>query len=246
MDSINVRKIEIIVKELLAEFEKESSKLQTEYDDNVARILEIEENIHNYKENEDVDFQVFSPRKIDNQNEAKIENMNKEKENIELSNKSLYRQIKYYSDKKDKLNEILKVIDEDRQMPGLSLSEEKKEMDDITHVDEKILAYYDSIASNPDEEASEKIDSGEEIIQEKDTRSGWRLIKDELDSPLTLLSNEDNNEDDEDTELEETLRALSEKLMKESSIIEEDYLKTKAEIKEVISNINNVLEKIKK
>ena len=55
MNSINVKKIEIIVKDLLSEFDKESSKLQSEYDDNVVRILEIEENIHNYKENEDVE-----------------------------------------------------------------------------------------------------------------------------------------------------------------------------------------------
>ena len=88
MNSINVKKIEIIVNDLLSEFDKESSKLQSEYDDNVVRILEIEENIHNYKENEDVDFQVFSPRKIDNQNEEKIEAMNLEKESIEEINKS--------------------------------------------------------------------------------------------------------------------------------------------------------------
>ena len=56
MNSINVKKIEIIVNDLLSEFDKESSKLQSEYDDNVVRILEIEENIHNYKANEDVDF----------------------------------------------------------------------------------------------------------------------------------------------------------------------------------------------
>ena len=149
MNSINVKKIEIIVKDLLSEFDKESSKLQSEYDDNVVRILEIEENIHNYKENEDVDFQVFSPRKIDNQNEEKIEAMNLEKESIEEINKSLYRQIKYYTDKKDKLNEIINIINEDRE--DESISSVSSEIDDITKVDEKILEYYDKVV-NDDEE----------------------------------------------------------------------------------------------
>ena len=239
MDSLNVRKIEIIVKDLLSEFEKENSKLQVEYDDNVARILEIEENIHNYKENEDVDFQVFSPRKIDNQNEAKIEAMNREKENIEASNKSLYRQIKYYLDKKEKLNEILAVIEEDRQVQNQVVDSDYKEDidDDITHVDEKILAYYDSIAGNDEEDVypEEPESIGKEV------KSGWRVIKDELESPFESLFNGESDED-----LEESLKTISDKLEKESRLIEEDYFRTRAEIKEVLNSISGVLEKIKK
>ena len=170
MNSINVKKIEIIVKDLLSEFDKESSKLQSEYDDNVVRILEIEENIHNYKENEDVDFQVFSPRKIDNQNEEKIEAMNLEKESIEEINKSLYRQIKYYTDKKDKLNEIINIINEDRE--DESISSVSSEIDDITKVDEKILEYYDKVVNDDEENGypEEPENIGTEI------KSGWRLI----------------------------------------------------------------------
>ena len=49
--------------------------LLPEHEDMSARIMEINENIHNYHENEDINLQVFSPRKIDNQNEEKIERM---------------------------------------------------------------------------------------------------------------------------------------------------------------------------
>lgn len=213
MNSINVKKIEIIVNDLLSEFDKESSKLQSEYDDNVVRILEIEENIHNYKENEDVDFQVFSPRKIDNQNEEKIEAMNLEKESIEEINKSLYRQIKYYTDKKDKLNEIINIINEDRE--DESISSVSSEIDDITKVDEKILEYYDKVV-NDDEYPEEPENIGTKI------KSGWRLIKEELNSPIESVVN------DNDVDLVENLTCI------------------KQEINLVLNNINELMDKIKK
>lgn len=213
MNSINVKKIEIIVKDLLSEFDKESSKLQSEYDDNVVRILEIEENIHNYKENEDVDFQVFSPRKIDNQNEEKIEAMNLEKESIEEINKSLYRQIKYYTDKKDKLKEIINIINEDRE--DESISSVSSEIDDITKVDEKILEYYDKVV-NDDEYPEEPENIGTEI------KSGWSLIKEELNSPIESVVN------DNDVDLVENLTCI------------------KQEINLVLNNINELMDKINK
>lgn len=246
MNSLNIRKIEIIVKDLLSEFDKESGKLQVEYDDNVARIIEIEENIHNYKENEDIDFQVFSPRKIDNQNEEKIAVMNKEKENIEAANKSLYRQIKYYTEKQEKLNEILDIIKEDRETANSvdsSIPSVNTKIDDITKVDEKILAYYDSIASqDTDDNYPEE---PENIGVEKKT--GWRLIKDELDEPIESISyNDETEEIDNNNEILESLHDMTIKLEEETKKLEEDYLKTKSEINSVLSDINGVLEKIKK
>lgn len=241
MNSLNIRKIEIIVLDLLSEFEKEEGKLQAEYDDNVARILEIEKNIHNYKENEDVDFQVFSPRKIDNQNEDKIVAMNKEKENIELTNKSLYRQIKYYSEKTDKLKEILNVIEEDR---SFSISEVSA-IDDISEVDSKILEYYDSIAHEDKDDSYPE--EPENIGVEK--KSGWRLIKDELDTPIDNIFSNINNisEDNDDNQMIlDNLELITEKLEREARAIDDDYFRTKEEIKSVLSDINSVLERIKK
>lgn len=243
MDSISVRKIEIIVKDLLSEFEKESGKLQVEYDDNASRILEIEENIHNYRENEDTDFQVFSPRKIDNQNEKKIEVLNAEKENIEFANKSLYRQIKYYSDKKEKLNDILAIIEEDREM---KIDEQPKpELEDISQVDEKILEYYDSIVEKDDDDRfpEEPENIGTEI------KSGWRLIKDEIDTPIVPIDIESDITENKDSETElliKNLQIMTEKLETETRRLEEDYNKTKDEIHSVIGSINMALEKIKK
>lgn len=239
MNSFNVRKIEIIVLDLLAEFEKEGGKLQVEYDDNAARIREIEDNIRNYIENEDIDFQVFSPRKVDNQSEEKIESMNRDKSNIEEINKSLFRQIKYYSDKANKLKEILAVIEEDRT---IELNDDTKNVveEDITHVDEKILEYYDSIAHEDKEDVypEEPENIGTEV------RSGWRIIKDELSSPINDNLFSINSEAD-DNILNE-LTNISNKLEKEAKLIDEDYFRTKEEIKSVLNDITSILETIKK
>lgn len=232
MNSLDIRKIEIIVLDLLSEFEKEGGKLQVEYDDNVSRILEIEENIHNYKKNEDIDFQVFSPRKIDNQSEEKIESMNKEKESIENINKSLYRQIRYYLDKSEKLKEILSVIENDRNT-DLTIN---RGIDDITQVDEKILAYYDSIAKDDKDVYPEEPENyGTEV------RSGWRVIKDELSNPIDI-SFDDNSSDEE---ILSNLLEVTNRLEKESKAIEDDYFRTKEEINTVLNDINSILEKLK-
>lgn len=236
MDRLNIRKIEIIVLDLLSEFEREGSKLQSEYDDNASRIIEIEENIHNYKENEDIDFQVFSPRKIDNQSEEKINELNNEKTNIESINKSLYRQLKYYNEKTDKLKEILDVIEEDRAYNINSEGEVKNEMDnDITKVDEKILEYYDSIANDDVEEVYP--DEPENIGVE--VRSGWRIIKEELNNPI--VTSELNNNKDVLSELS----VISERLEKESKAIDEGYLRTREELNTVLQDINTILKNLK-
>ena len=101
------------VNDLLSEFEKEEDKLRIEHEDMSARIMEINENIHNYHENEDINLQVFSPRKVDNKNEAKLDSLNAEKDVIESDIHSLLKQVKYYTDKTDKLRRILELIDLD-------------------------------------------------------------------------------------------------------------------------------------
>lgn len=232
MDNIGIRKIELIVTDLLSEFQREGGKLQAEYDDNAARILEIEENIHKYKENEDVDFQVFSPRKIDNHNAEKIDSMNKEKESIENINKSLYRQIRYYTEKIDKLQEILDIISEDNPEEA-----EEVKTEDISKVDEKILEYYDSIiGDDKKEEPDEELESDSTPL-----RTGWKLIKDE--TPIDPVSLKE--ERDEESVKEELLE-ITEKLNKESKVLEEDYLRTREEINSILKSVSALLESMKK
>lgn len=235
MDDVSIRKIEIIVNDLLSEFEKEGGKLQAEYDDNAVRIIEIEENIQNFKENEDIDFKVFSPRKIDNQNEEKINSLKGEMQNIELANKSLFRQLRYYSDKIEKLGEILNIIKENKNPEDLKSD---SPLDDITHVDEKILEYYDSIA-NDDEDGIEK----RYQIKESEVRSGWKIIKEELSTPIENKESEEII--DNPNALVDSLISITGKLENESRAIDEDYFRTKEEIRTIVNSINDVLDKLK-
>lgn len=236
MDDVSIRKIEIIVNELLSEFEKEGGKLQAEYDDNAARIIEIEENIHNFKENEDIDFKVFSPRKLDNQNEEKINSLKNEMQNIELANKSLFRQLRYYSDKIEKLDEVLNIIKEDS---GLSENNTESSVTDITNVDEKILEYYDSIAKDEDDVIEKRYQ-----VKESEVRSGWKIIKEELNNPIDSIK--ETEETPKSEEVIDSLINLTSKLENESRAIDEDYFRTKDEIRNIVNNINDVLDKLKK
>lgn len=235
MDDVSIRKIEIIINDLLSEFEKEGGKLQAEYDDNAVRIIEIEENIHNFKENEDIDFKVFSPRKIDNKNEEKINALRSEMQNVELANKSLFRQLRYYSDKIEKLNEILTIIKEDK---GDDEVTQISALDDITNVDEKILAYYDSIAKDDEDDIEEKYQ-----IKESEVRSGWKIIKEELNTPIETLSKEADY--DNPDAVVDSLISITDKLEKESKAIDDDYFRTKEEIRSIMNSINDVLDKLK-
>jgi len=233
MDVVSIRKIEIIMNDLLSEFEREGSKLQAEYDDNAVRIIEIDANILNYKESEDIDFQVFSPRKIDNQNEEKINSLKSEKQNIELTNKSIYRQLRYYSEKIEKINEVLQIIKESSDEES---TKKITPLEDITHVDEKILEYYDSIVD----------DDNDRIVSSKsESRSGWRLIKDELDIPISTLSDNITVESDDNDAVVDSLISITTKLETESKAIDEDYFRTKEEIRTVLNDINTILDKLK-
>ena len=99
-----------------------------------------------------------------------------------------------------------------------SISSVSSEIDDITKVDEKILEYYDKVVNDDEENGypEEPENIGTEI------KSGWRLIKEELNSPIESVVN------DNDVDLVENLTCI------------------KQEINLVLNNINELMDKIKK
>lgn len=113
MTAKEVEQISNIVVDLLMEFQKEQNRLQVIFDNGTSRITEIEEDIVNYKETEDVDFKVFSPRNISTLNEEKLESMDREKLTLIESNKEIFKQLKYYNEKVEKLRIIQSIIDSD-------------------------------------------------------------------------------------------------------------------------------------
>jgi len=109
MTADNINKIKVIVTELLNEFNKDRASVQDEYDKISRRITELEENINNYGDNIDADFDVFSPLNISKSND-KIDNYNKEKNDIEEKSIRLSKKLRYYNTKCESLNEVLNII----------------------------------------------------------------------------------------------------------------------------------------
>lgn len=99
-----------ISKELYDEFNKIELEYKIKYDNNLSLLEEIDGNIAIFKNNEDVDFKVFSPRNLVSSNHEKIKNLYAEKEKLEIENNELLKQIKYYSERTNKLSRLLDIL----------------------------------------------------------------------------------------------------------------------------------------
>lgn len=126
-----------IIKELYEEFHKEQISLKHQYDNNSAKIDELEESILCYIKNEDIDFKVFSPRSIVSTNSTKIDNLRNEKDNLENENKTLFKQLSYYSDRAIKLEKVMDVFNSEEK--------EVKHNSCTLHVDNSINIINDEI-----------------------------------------------------------------------------------------------------
>jgi len=106
----NNSEVRKIVKELYEEFLEEEKNLCDIRDSHMVRIDELDQRIINYKKNDDVDFKVFSPRNNININSDKINELEREKKELESECNSSTKQIRYYSEKLVKLEKILDLL----------------------------------------------------------------------------------------------------------------------------------------
>lgn len=149
MTAKEIDQISNIVIDLLMEFQKEQNRLQIIYDNGSSRISEIEENIVNYKETEDVDFKVFSPRNISTLNEDKLESMDREKLTLMESNKEILKQLKYYNEKVEKLRIIQMIIGTDENEDS-DFDYRDESIDDVQKVDTNEINDTDSTKNSID------------------------------------------------------------------------------------------------
>lgn len=158
------------VNDLLSEFEVEEDKLRIEHEDMSARIMEINENIHNYHENEDVNLQVFSPRKVDNKNEARLDSLNSEKESIESDIRLLLKQSKYYTDKTDKLRRILELIDIEETSENMDSdymeSDDEIQVESTKKSQSKFSSLMDELSSTDDNDNTIDITDNEQLKED--------------------------------------------------------------------------------
>lgn len=99
-----------ITQDLIDEFRKIEAEYKVEYDNNIARIEEIDTNIALHEKNDDIDFKVFSPRNVTSAMREKITKLNHSKDDVEKDNKQLLEQIKCYSERIGKLERLLLIL----------------------------------------------------------------------------------------------------------------------------------------
>ncbi|MCR4740563.1 MAG: hypothetical protein K5886_09955 [Lachnospiraceae bacterium] len=102
MDTKNTKEL---LSDLFDEFEQEKNDLKIRYDDNLNRIDIIESTIEELKRYSD-ESNMFSPRQVVNDNSVRIEELLKEKAEIEEENVVITEQLKYYSDKSESISSV--------------------------------------------------------------------------------------------------------------------------------------------
>lgn len=183
---------EKMIRELFEEFSKEEIRLKLMHDNNSSKIGELEENILQLARNEDIDYRFFSPRNIVSNNKEKTDQLRDEKESLEKSNKSVFKQMTYYKEKADKLNQIKNILDRTNE---------------------------DSINNNvnPINKEEKKVTRIKKIEKASENKS---II--EVSLPVEL-------------------ERINHKLELCSKFIENDLVRTKIEIKDIMKNLDDII-----
>lgn len=262
MNSVDLEKINNIIIDILLEFQNEQNRIQVMYDNGTSRLAELEEDIITYKDSEDVDFKVFSPRNVSNLSEEKLMAMDSEKRSIEESNKDLYKQLKYYTDKVQKLRTVLSLLDSSEidnteytsvedEVPSRALYEKDPIDDEVAKIrklfsqDDKesdvvvnnLKDVFDS--ENSDEDNSEDKDT--EIInsEEKLSESNDKNVNSKSYSEISSLN------DFECKSLVDDLDRISHRIEISYKVIDNDTFRTKMDLKSIKNNLDDIIRGIK-
>lgn len=214
-------KITKILVDMLMEFQKEQKRIQAEYDNGLLRLSELEENLNNYRETEDVDFKVFSPRKVSTLNEDKLNSMDSEMQEIRESNKALLKQLKYYTDKVEKLLTVQAIIDGE-----IYEAPENKEKDSI----EELFNLSSDNEVKSEERSTLENDSSQIFEKQIDFDKKYDIPDMDLFSKQSLIDN---------------LERISHRIEVGVKIIDNDLYRTKMELKSIKSGLDDVISTLK-
>lgn len=263
MTANDLEQINKIIIDLLMEFQNEQNRLQVMFDNGTSRLAELEEDIVSYKDTEDVDFKVFSPRNVSNLSEEKLMAMDREKTDIEYSNKELSKELKYYKERVDKLRTVLSILDETeidneeyiKDIDSKNRVDEEKESDAIDLELEKIRRLFNSnknednsiqykykeSAKIEDEDVSENIVDGSDGEKEdSDTVDNDTVSTNNIVSPGMKQLN-----DYESKSLIDDLDRISHRIEISYKVIDNDVFRTKMELKSIKSGIDDIIRGIK-
>ncbi len=213
---------EKIVDELFREFNKEEIRLKLLHDNNSSKIEELEENILQLTRNEDIDYRFFSPRNIVSTNKEKIDGLREEKADLEKSSKSVFKQMTYYKEKADKLEQLKLLLEKVWDEEELQTECETGTEEDAKKMNVGVAA----IKENADGD----------VIKDKD------VIKDNENGNIVKNSiNERSKKSIIEVSLPSDLKTINHKLELCSKFIDNDPVRTKVELKSIIRNLDDMI-----
>ena len=236
----NIYTIREIIEELYDEFLKERIRLNDICDANIVKIDEIDHKIVTLRKNEDVDFRVFSPRNVSPVNSEKIVELEKEKDELERESKNSAKQLKYYSERTDKLDKVLLLLND-----LMEISVNKTLDSDTTITD-------DSDSNNNNE--GDVFDELFPAYKKTDINSS-DILKAESEQVITSNETDINNDNDDNDEInsavekdpvanfvsKNSLARIIHKAEFTEKIMANDSIRARLELKEIIKQLNELL-----
>lgn len=100
-----------IINELYDEFSKEATKLKIKYDNNCAKLEELDQQIRHMAKTEDVEMRVFSPRRNISTETDKVTTLKNDRELLDKTNREVERDLRYYSKRAEKISYLSDVLE---------------------------------------------------------------------------------------------------------------------------------------
>ena len=205
-----------MISSLYDEFEKERKSLRNQYDNNLQKLDEIDENISSYLKYED-DNKVFSPRNISNKNEDKIIELREQKQVILAENRTLLEKLHYYENKVKQLTPIIEDTSDD------DLDNSDIVADEVNSSD-SVITTSDSIAKT-------------EVVSNNESNSTI-VIKSSSESTVKPVKKTENN-------LADQIQYVLSKVKLCSGIIDNDIVRTKMELRSVENFLDDLYNTLK-
>lgn len=257
-----------ILAELQDEFIDEEERLLQVSREYSYRITELDAQIKDAKNNEDLDFKVFSPRNIDLGSSDKVKAMETEKETLEKEKVDAEKQISYYTAKSDKLGKVLLILKKYAELddefasridgkvrafdPFAFIDETNNDSSDDNSSDEFINDSYIDDKLSDINSFDNTIDDETDVFSISRKRSGNEIFDSlvaEEESEKTKLLEVEAEEEPESEEITagvpvDSIKKVCHKVEFTEKILN-DRLRAKVELKEVISDLHKLIDTYK-
>lgn len=249
MTNQEYREIYSILKELQEEFIAEEDKLIELSSNHSNKISELEQQIGVAKRSEDIDYRVFSPRTLSVDNSEKIQNLEKEKNSLEKEMKEADKQRSLFLSKSEKISKVLSILQKSLDYTD-ELNEVVSDNSKETFVEIKKVPFefLDDDTEEDNETSANAVDEADAIFNELFSRSASisddvvldkevKVKENNVSTKEEVISNKANNAGVPVEEVEKVCH----KVEFTEKIINNDRVRAKLELKEVVTELNELI-----